>query len=298
MIKYLLIILFSVQLLFACASPPPEKKPFWIEQANTSLSNGITHYERQQYELAKLDFQNALNAFQRYYDVNGIVQTGLNLAKTHISLGNIENAEKQIDVLRKMIPEYRLQDINVYVDIMQSSIEINKNNIEQALAILNTYLPKIESFDNSIKAAVLINRTRIAFIQKDQIAQWINKLESTASDVVTKARLLRFKGQLAYFNNQKEQASVFYQKALDEYRALAHSKAIYSTLKDWGNALIAINDYENAAKQHEAALTVALSANIKSDVLTILNSLSGVYEKLNNPERKKEIDEQIMLNSN
>jgi len=261
----ILLISMIIALLFSCASASDEKEPFWIETASALMSNGIAHYNNQQFFLAKKDFLKALNAYQRFNDVEGMAQCQLNLAKTHISTG--ENAEQYIDRLHQLINENNLSKLRVHADIMRASVMIKTGLYDNAEEILGGYVNK-PGLQKDVYASVLINRLRVAFAKNNQIDQWLKKYEFSIekNNKLYNARLLRFKAQYAHINKNKEKSDQLFEQALIKYRLLANSKGVFFTLKEWGDALILSEDWVGALAKYNNALITARSTGIKNDI--------------------------------
>ena len=263
---HLFLIGISLLLLFSCASAPQEKKPFWIETADALMTKGIYRYNNQQFFLAKKEFLKALNAYQRFNDVQGMAQCRLNLTKTHISLG--ENADQHIDILYKLINENDLSQLLVYADIMQASININNSLYDEAENILNKYIHKTD-LQKDVFTAILINRLRVAFAKNVDVEQWLQEYESSIdkNNKAYNARLLRFKAQYAHMSGNKEKSDQLFKQALIEYRALANSKGVFLTLKEWGDSLIERKDWDSAYVRYNNALITAQSMDHKNDIV-------------------------------
>ncbi len=269
---YLFLISIFILSLFSCASVPQEENPFWIETADILTANGIEYYNNQRFFLAKKEFLEALNAYQRFNDVQGMAKTRLNLTKTLISLG--ENPDQHINMLYKLINENNLSDLLIYADIMHVSINIDNGLYDEAESILNKYIHET-NLQKDVFIAILINRLRVAFVKNIAIKQWLQEYEYSIDkdNKLYSARLLRFKAQYAHINNEKEKSGQLFKQALNEYRLLANSKGVFLTLKEWGDSLIEQKDWDNAYIHFNSALIVAQSMGNKSDILVVQKNL-------------------------
>jgi tetratricopeptide (TPR) repeat protein len=265
----------SLLLLLSCSSVPQEKEPFWIETANSFTVKGVDYYNNQRFVLAKNEFNKALNAYQRFNDVQGMAQCRLNLAKTFISLG--EDAGQHIERLYSLINENNLDELLVHADIMRASIMINNGLYDNAEKVLAKHINKSD-LQKDVFVAILINRLRVAFAEGVDIDLWLNKYEISIGENnrLYNARLLRFKAQQEHSNSNTEKTNKLFKQALSKYRLLANSKGVYLTLKEWGDTYADNKDWVNALSKYSSALITAKSTENRNDISNSKKSIEKI----------------------
>ena len=295
MMKKLLIVLMPA-IFSACTSMPDKLQPYWLQTANDFMLKGASLYERQQYRASSKEFSHALNAYQRFDYVKGLAQSYLNLAKSEIAQNNNIKAKAYLKDLKSLIEENDLSSASLLVkmNIMESSIAINEGNERQAIDILNKYLgPAGENkmaMSDDIYLALLINRSRAAINENINSNEWVNIYERRANlSEVHKARLLRFKGQIASHSKNINLINESFLSALILYREQANPKAVLSTLKEWGDALIKNNQMTDAVKRYESAYKVAASALNKDEMRNVLVSLAAIYKQLGDDKNHQRV---------
>ncbi|RDH84061.1 MAG: hypothetical protein DIZ80_07975 [endosymbiont of Galathealinum brachiosum] len=276
----LVIIFILFNMLSACASKPDKIQPFWMEKANDYAANGVLLYEQQLYKESVVSFSRAYNAYQRFDYVKGISNSLLNLSKAEIARHNVTEAEIHLKELDVLIEEYDFNIISIHVDIIRSSISINKIELNKAENILNKYIDSlggnIQSIQKNLYIALLTNRVRLAVKSNYDSEYWV-KIYASKTDK-NNARLLRFNAQMAGIKNDLNVVNQLFSGAMEIYREQANSKSVLSTLKEWGETLRGMNQLNAAAKRYETAYKVAKSASVKFEENIIINKLLEIYE--------------------
>lgn len=285
----LLIILIS-----ACSSTPEKPKPYWLQTANNFIGKGVQLYNQQQYSASAVEFARALNTYQRFDYVKGMADSYLNLAKSEIAQNNILRAQAYIHPLKELIEDNHFKSMSVHVDIMHSSIAINLTEYNQAVNILTKHLDnngeKKANLAESAYMALLINRVKIAIITNVDASKWVAVYEAKkTSKYFYRARLLRFKGEIANRSNKIDMLNQYFSAALDLYRNQANPKAVLSTLKEWGVALKNNKEFKDAAKRFESVYTVSKSSANELEASKALDILLSIYKSLNNDKSVEKI---------
>lgn len=170
-----------------------------------------------------------------------------------------------------------------HINIIRTSISISQNKYNKANELLNKYIGtggenKLQLADD-IYNALLINRVRVAIKEQTELNAWVSIYASNSGkSIIRQARLLRFKGQQAAFNNDINEINASFASALELYREMANPKAVLSTLKEWGEALQNNSQNLQAAKQYESAYRVAASASLEKEMTGILTNLLSIYQ--------------------
>jgi len=285
MIKRLFIIMFSV-MLFACASPPPApQQSYWEIVAEDYMHNGLEYYQRQQFRQALNQFSRALNTYQRFNDVEGELNSRINLAKTSIALDQLDAAGQQIMEARRIIAAHGMKDKSVYLDIMQVSIAIQQQQPADAAVILDGYAMDT-SLPGDVSSALLINKIRLGFLQQQDVSPLMRQLENVAGQQPkVQPRLWRFQAQQADEQKDYARSDDFFTRALQRYRNDADAMGVLATLKEWAAALARRQDWQAAAVRYEDMYKTAASLKRQQQIVTALQGLILVYQQQNNQPR-------------
>lgn len=276
-IKIAFVILACTLLSAGCVSSPGEKPPEAIAAANSALSNGVSHYEKNNYALATSYFNQALREFRSIDHQYGIASSCLNLSKTHLSLGDTDTAAAYLKQAQTIIEREPLTALQPHARIIAASIAIEHNQLTQAKEMLAPLLTA--DSNNEFTLAALQNRTRIAHAEisdsKDEAAHWTHifeqKIKSGAGNQIHQARLARFKAALS---DDIETQNQHFTAALNIYRQQTHRPGIAATLQEWADALIAQNQTEAANDKLLRALYIRQTLQDRNNSLKTLNSLA------------------------
>lgn len=284
--------------ILACSSAPEKSKPYWLQVANGFADKGIVFYQQQKYAASTVEFNRALNAYQRFDYVEGLAESYLNLAKSEIAQSNISNAKDYLRQLKALVEENNFTSMAVHLDIMQSSIAINMGESGRVIEILDKYLGSVGenkmNVAENIYMALLTNRVKVSILSASDSEKWVNIYEAkVVKNDFYRARLLRFKGQLAGKLNKVNVVNKKFSQALNLYREQANPKSVLSTLKEWGAALNDNKKFEGAIKRFEAAYKVAESSTNEFETRNVLNSLLKVYKNIGDEKNIQRINHLI-----
>lgn len=260
------------------------------------MLDGVKLYQRQQYSASSAFFSKALRNYQRFDYVTGMARSYLNLAKSAIAQGKVDNAKTYLVELKQLSDENNFDDMLMHLDIMQSSILIDEDKVDLSTEIINQYIgvkgENTLQISEAIYHAFLTNRVRCAIKSHNDTNEWVDIYQAQlADDINRQARLFRFKAQQASQNNHIELLNDNFNSALNIYREQANPKAVLSTLKEWGNALQDNNDLVNAAKRFESAYKVARSSEDKYGMAVSSDALKLIYKKQNNAESLRRVNQ-------
>ena len=254
---------YTVFLLAGCASEvKQETSPYLVRQAHISMQSGIENYNQFKFSRAHDNFVTAYELFSRYDDPVGIVNSSLNIAKTLIALGQMNDAFK---LLENMDTNYYTSLQKRYRDIMLSSIHLMLRQYQHAARVLAPYEDELLTQStqlDEVTLALLINRTRLAQLSAHAFEKWLSVYEQQISMFRTSpeymARLYRFKALMKTTSSNGEQADELFDSALEVYRQQANPKGIMATLADRGAFSVQINDKDGAGRYYEELLNKAL----------------------------------------
>ena len=275
--------------LAACAgSPDIDTRPALILSAEKSLELGVSNYDDNNFEKAEAHFNRALFLYRNIDNPEGIATSCLNIAKTKLSSGQINEARAYTRQASSIIQHEHLKHFKDRLALIQSSIAIEDSNINEAKQLIDDLLKKTETNSNpAILTAALQNRTRIAFLENNNADDWVKKYENAINKPgqdfpLNQARLLRFKAEL---NSEKELADKYLSDALTLYRKLAHSPGIAATLTEWAALDLTNVDQQSAANKLERALFIRTNLHDKNNSQQVLQQLAALYKNLGNPNK-------------
>ncbi len=271
----------------ACANAPEvDPRPKLLISAEKSLELGVDNYNQNNFSKAEAHFNRALFLYRNTDNPTGIISSCLNIAKTKLSSGQINSARNYTQQAKIVIEREQVNGFNDRLTLIESSIAIEDNQINEARQKLESLLNKTSS-NASIKTAALQNRTRIAFIENSEIANWVKRyreaLNRPGQDTkLNQARLLRFEAALNP-DTAKEKLS----GALSIYRETAHSPGIAATLFEWANHDNTNNDYPAAINKLQRALFIRVNLNDRKKSRKILQQLSTSYNQLGEADKSE-----------
>ena len=298
--KYIRVLYFIcvIPVILSCSSSPDKVQPYWRKVADDFITKGVILYDRQQYRLSSIEFNNALNAYQRFDYVEGIAQSYLNLSKSEIAQDNISLAQVYLGELKRRVEEDQLKTMQVHMDIMSSSLAISGGRVDQAVTIIDAYLDsngvnRLNTLD-SVYMSLLTNRVRAAIQANIDAEKWIHIYEIKMNHApVYQARLFRFKAHQASHSAKADDMNKNFKFAMTIYRELASPKAVFSTLSEWGDALARVNNKEEAVKKLESAYKIVEGTEHRKKMYKVLRRLLSLYQDLNDDENHRRI--QIIL---
>ena len=290
-------LLFTTSVLFSCSiikleDKQKEQVPDKIQQAENLLSRGVNSYSQYNYKQAGAFFNNALYAYRSIDNPQGIILSLSNLAKTSLALGNIHLAEKYVAKAKHIIAAAEKHFSNKIINhlrIVESSIEIEKQEYISAKKILQPLLESSQNPDSDIHIAALQNRVRIAIAEDDPLTvKWLQQfsqlISSSQQDNYT-ARLMRFKAALS--QDSKKQ-NTYYKQALKIYRNKAHQVGIAATLEEWSQQEYQQKQYHAAIDKLTRALFIRIDMKDSRHSLLILEKLHKLYQLSGDKEKQRQ----------
>ena len=282
-----LILLTMLMQLSACASQPTEKLPELLGEANILISNGVEQYNLANYTKAMALFEQAMYIYRSIDNPSGIASAYINLAKTAITQHDLYRAQHWLTQTRAIVDAEQLNALQHHITIIESSIAIEKNELENAKVILNDLLDNSnKNIDTETRLAAVQNRTRIAFAENQDAQAWTTRYASLLSEdhPHAQARLARFQAALSTDPIEQEQ---HYRHALEFNRALAWRPGIAATLSEWAEQNIKRKNFAGAQNKLERTLLIRLDLQDNYNTVLVLQQLENVYASLNQPARQQ-----------
>lgn len=276
----LIIIVFCLSAIACASSPDVDRRPKLLISAEKSLELGVSNYNENNFAKAEAHFDRALFLYRNIDNPTGIISSCLNIAKTKLSSGHVNTAKAYVEQAKIIIEREQINGFNSHLTVIESSIAIEDNQIDKARQILDKLLNKTPG-DAPLRTAALQNRTRIAFLENNDTANWVKQYEDALNkpgqnSILNKARLLRFKAAL---ETNMDSAVAKYTEALKLYRKAAHSPGIAATLTEWATPGLSGTDYQNATDKLERALFIRINLHDRGNSKKILALLARSYKK-------------------
>jgi len=289
--KYRSIILIALCMsIIACAGTPGvDQRPKLLISAKTSLELGVENYNQNNFEKAEAHFDRALFLYRNIDNPNGIVTSCLNIAKTKLSAGHVNDARAYTEQAQIIIQQEKLNEYSQRLTLIQTSIAIENGDYTSARQMLDNLLNEKSTPDSvSIRTATLQNRTRVAFLTNDSdTGDWINKYSNALNNseqntALNRARLLRFEAALNPDTAEKKLG-----KALSHYRKTAHGPGIAATLSEWATYDATQGKTKNAVNKLQRALFIRTNLRDIKNSQKILEQLSSSYNQLGETSRSE-----------
>lgn len=273
-------LLLLISLLMACASAPEDNEDkYWHIIAQQHMHNGSQYNQRQQFNQAVIQFVSALNTYRRFNDVEGELNSRINLAKVSISLHKLVLAKQHIGEAQILIDNHGMNDKTVYLDIMRSSLSIKQGDLEKASELLETYTTN-KSLPQDVQSALLVNKIRLTLLKRGEVLPLLQQLEKIAKNHPKyESRLWRFRAQYAHSQQQFANSDKYYIQALSHYRANANSMGVMMLLGEWGANLLERGEWQAARVRYHDMYNTALSLKQRHQLSTALNGLVRVYKQ-------------------
>ena len=277
---------FITALLSACASTPENPPPELLSDANTLIDNGVTQYNQANFSKANELFEQAMYLYRSIDNPRGTASSYIDLAKSALGQNRIASAERWIQKAQTIVNFEHLTTLQDHITIILSSIAIEKSDFSRAKKLLAPLLEPGSSTNASTRLAAMQNRTRIAFAENNNAAEWTEHYAKlvNSNQPLAEARLARFRAALG--TSQSEQ-DTYYQQALDTYRKLAWRPGLAATLSEWAGKNIKAHDYAAAKNRLERALLIRLDLRDNHDTIAVLTQLKDVYSKLGQTARQQ-----------
>lgn len=276
--------------IVACAGAPDvDPRPQLLISAEKSLELGVDNYNQNNFEKAEAHFNRALFLYRNIDNPNGIVSSCLNIAKTRLSAGHVNDANAYTEQARFIIQHEQLGEFTQRLTLIQTSIAIENGDYTEARQMLDNLLNKKTTLDKaSIRTAALQNRTRVAFLSNaDDAGDWVNKyriaLNTPGQDTkLNRGRLLRFEAALNPDSTEKKLS-----KALSLYRESAHGPGIAATLSEWALYDTSKGTFEKAVEKLQRALFIRSNLHDRRNSQRVLEQLAANYQGLGKTSNMK-----------
>lgn len=253
---------------------PVDTRPLPVKEADTLISKGVAHYNQAEYAKAGAYFERALHGYRSIDHPEGIASSCINLAKSSLAQGHAQAANRWLDAGQRIIEQNALAPLEPHATIIRSSIAIEEKRLDEARQQLQPLVDAAPgAIDAETRIAAVQNRTRIAFIEGVDAAEWTQRYAAlvNSSTPLHEARLERFRAALA---QDAPEWNAHYGAALERYRALAHRPGIAATLEEWAAKDMQASEAESRLLR---ALYIRAVLHDAENSTRVLRQLATVY---------------------
>ena len=263
MIRIYLLLLYLT--LSACGAGAVTK-PTVIQDAEYYTNEGLQAFADDDRERAQQLFSQALFLYQGLDNQHGVLFSHINLAEVSLSLKEYSVSQKHLDEATYIVKKTSLADIQSRITLLYSVNALKLNKIILAESLLHTLLPEFDKETplvrpNNIQLVAIANRTKIAFVQKQDELLWTQRYAkalkiSAIKSHSLKAHLLRFQSTLLWGQGDYQSAESNLQQALLEYKSIASRPGIAVTLSELGELAVIENRWQNAKDYFNRSIAV------------------------------------------
>lgn len=287
--RSLILIAFCLSIIACAGTPDVDQRPKLLITAEKSLELGVDNYNQNNFEKAEAHFSRALFLYRNIDNPNGIASSCLNIAKTKLSAGHVNDARAYAEQAQSIIQHEQLNEYSQRLTLIQTSIAIEDGNFTEAKHMLDNLLNKKPTSNGaSIRTAALQNRTRVAFLMNagdtgDWVKKYSNALNASGQGTIpNRARLLRFEVALNPDTTGKKLS-----KALSLYREAAHGPGIAATLSEWATYEESHGATKSAVNKLQRALFIRTNLHNRKNSQKVLRQLATSYSQLGETSKSK-----------
>lgn len=299
-ISCLLLVCFIVT---GCADNVVTRPSVFLD-AESYTSGGLDAFSEAKWNRAQLLFTQALSLYQGIDDQQGILYSQINLAEVALSRRNYSTVERHLGLAADIAKKEALQHYQERISLLYALNALQQNQTDEAESVLQVLLPEFDedrliTIPDTIQMAAIANRTKIAFVQKQDESLWTlryaNALRlSTKNNPVLEARLLRFQGSLMLGQENYQKAESGFQQALSMYKKNVSRPGIAATLSELGALYMIQGHWQNALDYLNRSIAVFRYLGDICQVIGITGNLVIVEAELGNLERSNKLKQWLV----
>lgn len=276
--------------LSACGSKPP-LQPAVVSNSRDAMSLGMQAYADDRYLEARGYFERALVQYRSVDDLEGQLDTLVDLADSALGQGEYSAARSYLADADVILAHGGFVEAAQHVALLHAYADMQAGDAAQASAHLDTLLAD-SATSTAIRQAALFARTQVAFdLNAADTAQWLDKLGAAlgkAPAPISTARYLRLQALAAERQGDAHTAVRLYRHALDNYRARYYRPGIAATLEEWAHLSVTQQDWSTAHDQLQRALQIRLWMYDRTHSTKDLETLSQVDGALGDAAASKQ----------
>ncbi len=251
---FLCLIVFNIALA-SCGSISATQKTV-IVNADSYMNDGVNAFAQAEWDRAKWLFNKALTLHQSVDDQQGILFSHINLAEVALSTREFQTAQTHLDRAAVITQTASLQPFQRRVTLLSAQSAIKQQNYVQAEKILQSLLPEFKELTpdkllDIIELTAIANRTKIAFLQKQDESLWTQRYANAMEQSADKSpdlenRLLRFQADLLQHQPHYQEAESLLKRALSGYKKTFSRSGIAATLAELGQLSLSQDRWQDA----------------------------------------------------
>ena len=251
---FLCLIVFNIALA-SCSSNPATQRTI-IVNADSFMNDGVKAFAQADWDRAKWLFNKALALHQGVDDQKGVLFSHINLAEVALSTKEYQTAQTHLDLAVVITQTASLQPYQRRITLLSAQSAIKQQNYVQAEKVLQSLLPEFKELtpDNPpdiIQLTAIANRTKIAFLQKQDESIWTQRYANAMALSANKSpelenRLLRFQADLLQRQQHYQEAESLLQTSLSGYKTTLSRSGIAATLAELGQLSLSQDRWQDA----------------------------------------------------
>jgi len=298
---FLCLILFNIALA-SCGSNPATQRTV-IVNADSYMNDGVKAFAQADWDRAKWLFNKALALHQSVDDQKGVLFSHINLAEVALSTKDYQTAQTHLDRAAIITQTASLQPYQTRITLLSAQSAIKQQNYVQAEKILQSLLPAFkeltpDKLPDIIQLTAIANRTKIAFLQKQDESIWTRRYANAMAQSANKSpdlenRLLRFQADLLQRQKHFQEAKSLLQRALSGYKKTLSRSGIAATLTELGQLSMRKGRWQDAKNYFFRSNEVFNYIGDLDKVIQNTEHLIKIETTLGNLERSNSLKESL-----
>ncbi len=242
-------------ILASCSSNPPTQRNVTVN-AESYVNDGVNAFAQADWDRAKWFFNKALAFYQSIDDQQGVLFSHINLAEVALSTKDFQTTQTHLNLASASIQIASLQPYRRRITLLSAQSAIKQQNFIHAETVLQSLLPEFKEQtpikpSDIIQLAAIANRTKIAFLQKQDESIWTQRYANAMAQSANKSpdlenRLLRFQADLLQQQQHFQDAESLLQRALSGYKTTLSRSGIAATLAELGQLSMSQSLWQDA----------------------------------------------------
>ncbi len=271
-------------------------KPTVFLDAENYTTSGMQAFVEADWKQAKWSFTRALTLYQGIDDQQRVLSSHINLAEVALSVHDYPSVNNNLNHASN-IANFSLQQYQTRITLLYALNALQQKQVSQAKSLLQSLLPEFDgetptSISDIIQMTAIANRTKIAFVEKQNEALWTQRYANglklfTIKNYGLEARLLRFQSRLLQQQGYYKKTESKLQQALSKYKKNIFRPGIAETLFELGELYISQYRWQDAQNTLNRSIKVFQHLRAYKRVIRVTETLKKVEMELGNLEGGK-----------
>ncbi len=268
-------------LLLGCAGQPPAP-PKALQQPAQTMQLGMAAWRNDELSSAQLLFAKAAQQYRSIDHADGEFGARLNLAAISLVLGKPQPAQQQLDAAKRLhVASDDTADARM--TLLQAQTWMLEANYSRALLALESLLVAPQT--GSLRDAVLLERARLAGLQKTPIRPWLEELGDVSDQAPRiQASRERMLARAAQESGNTAEQEAHLNAALELYRQAFYRPGIAATHSALGDYATQQREWQQADEHYRIALDIQLWMHDQVHAQQSLRALARTAQELGQPE--------------